>query len=504
MKKNSLFTILAASAAVIGMALPAHAQNYSPYWSLAGNSNANSSYSKLGTTNGVSLRIVTNNSTRAYIDRYTGNVSIGYGSSTSSSYRLYVTGSTSGIYGKGSSSSGYGVYGQGGKYGVYGSGSTYGVYGDSYSYYGIYGNSYNGYGGYCYSYNGTGLYGNTPYGYYGVYGNSGKDDGYGVVGYCGDYVGVYGLGYWGTYGYSESGYGASGYSPGSGIGVYGSSEDNYGGYFASTNENGLYASTQASGYYAAYFEGDVYSTGSFVPSDRRLKKNIESVSDAMSIIRKLQPKRYEYKNDDAKLAVLHMPVGRHYGLIAQDLKQVLPGLVHEQQVNIPVKPELVKPKSPDGKDVSQSQKPAASAKAESMDIMAVNYEELIPIMIEAMKEQDQKIEALTQQLNALTASRQSEMSNGSSTAIKLSNSDWKITPNPASSNASIRFSSLPVNSRSMLSVTDNTGKTLRQIQLSNNSGVVDLDISSLTNGTYTCTLSIDGILVGSKTMQVTR
>src|SRR6185503_21204658 len=40
-----------------------NAQNTSPYWSLAGNSNATSS-SKLGTTNGINLRIFTNNAER--------------------------------------------------------------------------------------------------------------------------------------------------------------------------------------------------------------------------------------------------------------------------------------------------------------------------------------------------------------------------------------------------------------------------------------------------------
>ena len=44
-----------------GLCLSGYAQNTSPYWSLAGNSNASATTSKLGTTNAVSLRLFTNN-----------------------------------------------------------------------------------------------------------------------------------------------------------------------------------------------------------------------------------------------------------------------------------------------------------------------------------------------------------------------------------------------------------------------------------------------------------
>jgi len=53
-----------------------NAQNTSPYWSLAGNSNATSS-SKLGTTNNTSVRFYTNDISRMIISSGTGNVGIG-------------------------------------------------------------------------------------------------------------------------------------------------------------------------------------------------------------------------------------------------------------------------------------------------------------------------------------------------------------------------------------------------------------------------------------------
>jgi hypothetical protein len=52
------------------------AQNTSPYWSLAGNSNGSNTTSKLGTTNTINLRIFTRNVERMRIDT-TGRVGIG-------------------------------------------------------------------------------------------------------------------------------------------------------------------------------------------------------------------------------------------------------------------------------------------------------------------------------------------------------------------------------------------------------------------------------------------
>src|SRR5215203_4242492 len=66
-------------------------QNTSPYWSLAGNSNATSATQKLGTTNAYALRLITNNTTRLYISPNAGYVGIG---TSSPSKRLHVVGTS--------------------------------------------------------------------------------------------------------------------------------------------------------------------------------------------------------------------------------------------------------------------------------------------------------------------------------------------------------------------------------------------------------------------------
>ena len=71
-----------------------NAQNTSPYWSLAGNSNATSS-SKLGTTNSVDLRILTNNTEKMRITT-AGSVGIGT-TSVNSSAKLDINSTTRGV-----------------------------------------------------------------------------------------------------------------------------------------------------------------------------------------------------------------------------------------------------------------------------------------------------------------------------------------------------------------------------------------------------------------------
>jgi hypothetical protein len=137
-----------------------------------------------------------------------------------------------------------------------------------------------------------------------------------------------------------SGYGVYGDSV-SGTGIYGSSVGGvgYAGVFGNgdatnatgvagectgTSCSGVYGSCSGTNCYAAYFANDIYVNGTvYPPSDRRFKKNVAPVLDAIDQLLKLQGVNFEWiepeKHNDS--------AGTQIGFIAQDVEKVFPSWV---------------------------------------------------------------------------------------------------------------------------------------------------------------------------------
>jgi len=409
-----------------------------------------------------------------------------YGYGVGSSYGVY--GTSSGGYGiYGSSSSGYGVVGSSGYIGTYGSGSSYGLYGSGGTYgayasgssYGVYGSSSSGYGVAGVSSSGYGLYGSSS-------------SSWGSVAY-----GVYG-----AYGSGTSGYGVEGVSSSS-YGIYGYSTDSYGGNFYSPNTYGLRAGTSG-GFYAGVFDGAVYSFGGYYPSDASLKKNVQEFPNAMMIINKLRPVNYEYRTD-GNFASLKLPEGNHYGLIAQELEHVLPNLVKEapplfvnKNTDNPIKP------SPDGKSGSASEiQNAKNSTAETITSKAVNYTELIPIMIKAMQELSKQNDDLKNQVATLTTTvNQLTKSTGVISAGSASiNQNF---PNPFTKSTVISFNVPQGSSANIIVSQTGSGKVIKTIPLSAGTSQLTFDGASLSAGSYSYSLYIDGKKIDTKQMIINR
>lgn len=132
--------------------------------------------------------------------------------------------------------------------------------------------------------------------------------------------------------------------------------------------------------WAGYFAGSAYSTGTFVDSDSRLKKDISILSTrtALDDIMKLSPRKYDFLQNSETDALgypdMNLPSGEHIGLIAQELQEIYPNLVK----SVP-HVGLNQDGTPNGKE---------------FETLAVNYTELIPVLIAAMQEQQAQIEAL--------------------------------------------------------------------------------------------------------------
>jgi hypothetical protein len=335
--------------------------------------------------------------------------------------------------------------------------------------------------------------------YLGVYGYAAAGS-YGTYGYS-NYIGAYGSGStYGVYGYSYSGTaGVYGYSSTSN-GVVGTSVDNYGGYFTSTNSYALVAST-TNNYYAGVFYGHVYASQGFVTSDKNLKKDVQDFSDAMSIINKLKPANYLFK-DDAKYASLHLPTGRHYGLLAQDLEQVLPNLVSEapHQLIITQNPAAVVTPTADGKP--QPIAAATKETKETINIKAVNYVELIPIMVKGMQEQEAEIANLKSEINELKALILKNATG--STASVLAGYLKQNIPNPPTGNTVIKYFAPNDAKSAQIVVTDMKGSVLKTYTITSGEGQLTIRTGELPTGTYNYTLYVNNSKIDTKQMIIAR
>lgn len=123
--------------------------------------------------------------------------------------------------------------------------------------------------------------------------------------------------------------------------------------------------------YAAYFSGNVYCTGSYLPSDEKLKENIQPMKNSLGKIMQLDVMTYNYKTSG--FPELNLPTDRQNGFTAQNLESVFPELV---KLN-PAKME------------------------QPVDFKAVNYTGLIPVLTAAIQEQQKQLEARDKRIDLL-------------------------------------------------------------------------------------------------------
>ncbi len=158
----------------------------------------------------------------------------------------------------------------------------------------------------------------------------------------------------------------------------------YGVYgFASNASNfnyGVYGVASTSGGYAVYGSGNMYCTGQYLPSDRKLKRINRSYSAGLKTIMTLRPTQYEY--DRNTYDFMNLPEGQQYGFIADEVQAVLPNLVK---------------RSFQGYDEPTSD----THEGQGVEFDAVNYTSLIPILVSAVQEQQAQIEALQKRIQEL-------------------------------------------------------------------------------------------------------
>lgn len=137
--------------------------------------------------------------------------------------------------------------------------------------------------------------------------------------------------------------------------------------FYMTSAGNLGIGTTNPGSYKLYVSGAAYSTGGWQASDIRYKENIAPIESPLNKILNINGVSFSWTTEEYKDK--GFPEGRHYGVIAQEVEKVLPEVVKE---------------GPGGEK-------------------AVAYTEIVPVLIEAMKEQQKEIEELRAMIKQLRA-----------------------------------------------------------------------------------------------------
>jgi hypothetical protein len=215
----------------------------------------------------------------------------------------------------------------------------------------------------------------------------------------------------------------------------------------------------------------IFSDFHFVPADQERMQNIMPINGALSRILSVQGVGYDLHKDnfkhvsnEAKKASLMLGSRNHFGVIAQELKSCLPELVRTN------------------KDGS----------------LSINYDGFIPLLIEALKEQQKTIGQLEDQLNYLKTYLQINLPDESSSDSPIL---FQNTPNPFSNETEI-ISYVPGSAtEATLSLCDLNGIQLRSYNLGKNGfSSIRLYSSELLPGIYLYTLFVDGKKIGTRKM----
>ncbi len=205
-------------------------------------------------------------------------------------------------------------------------------------------------------------------------------------------------------------------------------------------------------------------------SDSTLKTNILPLKNGLNIIMKLNSYSYFMKEDNEN------PI-TEYGFLSQEVEKVLPEIT-----------------------------------SKSKDVLMINYIQVIPILVEAVKEQQKQIEILQQ----IVYSQENELINlksaNSTQKLYQDNNDFKDdksvlydnTPNPFNIETEIKYYISENTISANIIIYDLQGKEMKSFNtLQKGYGSIIINSSELYAGMFVYTLIVDNKIIDTKRMILT-
>ena len=236
-------------------------------------------------------------------------------------------------------------------------------------------------------------------------------------------------------------------------------------------------------------QGNLFNGTTLIFSDASLKTDVQEVGELTSGLMSLLPRRYQY-TDEAK-SRLNLPDGEQFGFVAQELEEQYPHLVMST--------------------IAMARRDSVgNVIAPALELKAVNYTGLIPLLVSGHQQQENRLASLegqVAQLQQQLAQAMEQMTaccagvgigagqralTSANTSSALEN-DLRIIPNPVADPTELRYT-LGEAGRVRLEITDASGRALLvQDEGSRAAGsyVYEWNTTLLAPGTYHCTLFVN-------------
>jgi hypothetical protein len=238
--------------------------------------------------------------------------------------------------------------------------------------------------------------------------------------------------------------------------------------------------------------GITTASGFAATSDETVKTDIIPITKALGIVKRLNGKSYLWTKEYQEEASLDN--GRHLGFLAQELEKVLPEAVIKFE---------------EGR-------------------YAVDYNSIIPVLTEAVKELNAKVEkqnnavieneelkakiAVMEEKFALLEKTITQLCESGCEGLKKAGSSsdvdvlYQSIPNPTDSEALINYSLSREYIDASITVSSQDGKQLMSVKLDTKKGAgsVKISLGDLANGTYLYTLVAGERVIDSKRLQIVK
>ena len=224
--------------------------------------------------------------------------------------------------------------------------------------------------------------------------------------------------------------------------------------------------------------GDIRVNTTIYTSDETLKSNIQPIKTQVDNLFRVKSVSYYFKdaqltsaNNSSKKSSDNITEEKdmriHYGFIAQEVKEIYPELVYQDK---------------DG-------------------ILGIDYVSFIPLIIEKLKNQNEAIDNLKQEIASVkTININSLTSNNDRTLGEL----YQNYPNPFNKSTQIKFKLINNANTSWIYIYNLQGQQIKSYQINNAIEFIEIKASELTPGIYLYSLVVDSKLIDTKTMILTQ